>query len=203
MIFRFPDNPIRITSDFVLGIRENEWLCQGKYDGWRCQIYQDNGQLNLFTKVGNNLPSKTNVPQQIIDTVKSLNLPNGTILDSEFVGPRGNMSPKIYLFDCLALNGEWLSKTHFVDRWDIVNRLYNIISGNSHICLAETIESDFLSYFEKLKNKWVDSNKTFKLFEGVVLKRRTGTMVLNRSSCSKSMHMFKLKFRENDEGLKY
>jgi ATP-dependent DNA ligase len=200
--FRFPDKPTRIDSSFVLGIRENEWLCQGKYDGWRCQIYQDNGQLNFFSRIGNNLPSKTKFPQQIVDTVKALNLPDGTVLDSEFVGPRGRTPPQLYLFDCLALEGQWLVKQHFIERWKTVNRLYELIRNNSHVCLAETVECDFLNYFEKLRQQWLD-NRDFKLFEGVVIKRKTGSLILNRSSCAKSIHMFKLKYRENDEGKKY
>ena len=201
--FRFPDKPTRINSDFLLGIREPEWICQGKYDGWRCQIYRDDNQTMLFSRVGNILSSKTSVPQAIINTVESLNMPNGTVLDSEFVGPRGRLSPRLYLFDCLAFNGEWLSKKHFIDRWNIVNRVYAPIFNNQHVCLAETVESNFLNYFERLRDQWIDSHKTFTLFEGVVLKRRIGTLILNRSSCSKSAHMFKMKYRENDDGIKY
>lgn len=198
--WRYPDKPIETTQDFVCGLREGEWLCNGKYDGWRAPIFSDeHGKAHIFSRAGRPMNEATKVPVELQRQVEkfTLTLPPNSVLDSEFVGPRGGHSPRIFLFDVLAWDGSWLMKVPYEQRWGMLVNAYRANQPESHIELTETVTENFLVYFNKLKKIWTDGGcSTLDLHEGVVLKRRIGTLTLDLNSSATSRHMFKWKFRD-------
>jgi len=197
--WRFPDKPHDTCSNFVENLRENEWLCSAKLDGWNASIYTDENQVaTIFSRSNRVLKDVTNVPTFILEQVEALakGIPPQSVINAEFVGPRGNHQPGLYVFDSLAWDGEWLSFTPFEKRWHLVETVVaRHISGGIH--LAETVDTDFMGLFSRLKKIWYDGGcSKLDLCEGIVLKRRTGGLTLDRNSSSKSRHQFKLKYRE-------
>jgi len=195
MIFRFPDKPIEATLAFLQRIREPEWLAQAKYDGWRLQIYKHEGRIDLFTRMGNPIEKEATVPGYLRDEVNQLvaRTPDNTVLDAELVGPRGHHKPHIYLFDLLAYNNGWLVNMPFVSRHE---KLLLEFSETANISFAQTSLENFRGLFDAWKKDWIDSGKGLSLCEGIVLKRKTGTMELSNNKSVDSRHLYKIKFRD-------
>lgn len=206
MDFRYPDKPTHSTPEAVARLKIAEYICQGKYDGWRCQIYKDQG-WHVLTRMGESLVThaRAKFNPAILEAVKQLDIPEGTVLDGEFVGPRGTHRPCIYLFDCLKWAGQWQGRTSYAERWEMCKALTLggrplDQSGSACLQLAVTYEGSFLAAFEKLKQEWLQSGKGMDfLFEGIVLKWRAGKLMLDRSSSKHSNSQWKLRFREIGE----
>lgn len=208
MRFRFPDKPVEVTPDFVSPLSPEEWIIQGKYDGWRALIFIDGPRsIRIMSRHNTNLATTTSddrkrIIERLRLEVQTLDLPPGTVLDSELVGPRGNHNWSLYLFDCLAWAGDWLCSIPFEQRWAKCNELGTKLSGCRNVFLAETIYGSseqphaFLEYFNRLKAQWEKNGRGMDLFEGIVLKRRTGMMKLHFNDSHKSNCMFKLKYRD-------
>lgn len=202
--FRFPDKPITCTCDFLDTMVASEWLSQHKYDGWRLQIYKsaspiwlsDEKQapagMALFSRIGKFFPDHAKMSIEIVAQLQCLPIPDETVVDAEFVGPRGGHKPEVYIFDCLAWGGEWLFKEKFIDRWARCQELAN----DRDIHLAETRKEDFFGHFKELKQEWIAGGMGMHLCEGIVLKKKQGKLQLDLNSSKKSRSMFKLKYRD-------
>ena len=188
MNFLYPEKPTRATEDFLSLVRENEHTCQQKLNGWRAQIHIG-PEIKLFTRTGLPLEQKAKVPPSIIRTLKDLSFPAKTVLDAEFVGPRGGYKPFLGLFDCLAWGGKWLTKQPYSYRWSLIRHF----RFSEEVKLVESVDADFLGYYRKLKKEWQETG--CELVEGVVLKRlENSPLALRRKGSSKSGHMFKVRF---------
>ena len=198
MDFRYPDKPTHSTPEAIARLKADEYICQGKYDGWRCQIYRDNG-WHVLTRMGESLVThaRAKCSPAIVEAVKKLEIPEGSVLDGEFVGPRGTHRPCIYLFDCLKWAGEWLGRKAYEERWEMCQKL---AMPADTIQLAVTYQGEILAAFNKLKQEWLqsDKGKDF-LFEGVVAKWRRGRLMLDRNASKESNSQFKCRFREIGE----
>lgn len=197
--FRYPDKPYRTTSDVVNCLREDEWLAQSKYDGWRISLYVGVSESTLFSSRGKSLVDILSVPKFILDDISELSsyLPSLSVLDGEYVGPRGNHKPHIYFFDCLAWSGQWNVNVPYIDRWNQTCDMGRYMECCSSLSLACTQRENFLSFFNELKNDWYNNGND--LYEGIVLKRLSGKLVLSLNRASKNRHMMKLKYREIKE----
>jgi len=206
MQFRYPDKPIETTPEFFKPDADHShWIAQRKYDGWRMEVFVD-GQLRCLSRSNKTIRDafRGTIPSNFEQIIESMNLPDGTVLDTEFVGFRGGLEWSVWIFDCLAWGGKWLSATPYQDRWDICQSLAGQLPECGLIRLAETIYpktgQDIINEFEQLKAEWIANGKGKEfLYEGIVAKRRTGKMRLSRNECVKSPDMFKLLFRKIDE----
>ena len=193
--FRFPDKPIETTPDVVAGLSGKLWLAQAKYDGWRLESYFDGpGHVRCLTRLGRpmeQIRSRCGFNAAVGDLIKSMELPAGTVLDAEFIGPRGHLDPAVYIFDMLAWDGDWLVREPYEQRWE---RCKSLVLPDGPIHLAETVEDDFIAFFERLKAGW--DQTSISLCEGIVVKSRRGRLNLDRNSSKKSDVMFKLKYRD-------
>jgi hypothetical protein len=179
-------------------------LSQHKYDGWRLQVYKSAGAIllpegehapagiTLLSRVGRYISAKAKIPETIIRQLQRLPIPDETVVDAEFVGPRGSHEPRVFIFDCLAWDGLWLANEPFVQRW---KRCQPLANGHE-VHLAETRETDFEGHFNELKQHWIAGGMGMHLCEGIVLKRKQGKLELDLNSSKKSRFMFKLKYRD-------
>lgn len=202
--FRFPDKPKECTPELLPTIREHEWLSQNKYDGWRLQIYKSASVIQLpdhrdspvgmtlLSRVGRYISARAKMPEVIIQQLVQLPIPDETVIDAEFVGPRGDHQPRVFIFDCLAWEDEWLMDMPYIDRWQRCQELAN----GRDLRLAETRESGFLAHFEELKQDWIAGGMGMHLCEGIVLKKKRGKLQLDLHDNKKSRCQFKLKFRD-------
>lgn len=204
MNFRFPDKPQTSPPAFLNLINKKEWLSQSKYDGWRMQIYKTSNHLtlpngeqlspgfNFISRVGKPLQTRVQIPDFLIKELKDLPLINNTVLDAEFVGPRGINKHTVYIFDCLALNNVWLTRQTFEDRWNYCLK----IPTSENVLLADTREINFEQHFSELKTGWIKGGMQIDLYEGIVLKKKNGTLILNTTGCADSKCFFKIKYRD-------
>jgi len=190
--FRYPDKPTRSTADFFSQLREDEWLCTKKYDGWRAQGYP-NGKL-VSSKGTPTEELNHKVPEEIVKLWREWNL--DAVMDFEFIGPRGSHSPAFYILDCLGWDGKWLTKMPHVERWDICQELSTRIPSDCPLYLAEVVDENYLDAFWQMKQDWIEAGKGLSLYEGLVVKRKRGTLQLKLTSHAKSIHQFKIRFRE-------
>ncbi len=221
--FRYPDKPIDTTIEVVKNLSPSDWLGQTKYDGWRMNVRIDGANtVRFMSRVGNSLADKVKLPPSLTDHIIRLDLPDGTVLDTEFVGPRGQLKPTVYIFDCLAWGGRWLCNEPYQKRWQRCMNLAPMLSEQIPVRLATTLCGstlsgtdaseikrmtaktsrglNFLSIFECLKAEWLEAGKPKKwLYEGLVVKRLTGKLALSLTSNKKSQHMVKLRFRDIGE----
>lgn len=208
MIFRFPDKPIETTPLAVASFREQDYIAQNKYDGWRIQIHAENGNYQIYSSSGAHttpiapgspilMSDSLKIQKHILDQFKFMlpKLPNRTVIDAEFVGPRGEQPQHIYIFDMLA-SGDWLMNEPFERRWQRCVNLVSNIGVLPNINLAETFTNGFMAHFEDLKRNWLASKREIDLCEGIVLKRRNGLMLLRQNKSYKSNSMFKCKYRD-------
>jgi bifunctional non-homologous end joining protein LigD len=65
--------------------QDNNWIAEKKYDGSRYQILIENNEIRVFSRRIN--VDRTGNCQHIINEIKQLNLPSGTILDGEIIHP--------------------------------------------------------------------------------------------------------------------
>lgn len=207
--FRFPDKPTTCTGDFLTTMVPSEWLSQHKYDGWRMQIYKSahpiilpDGEapagMTLLSRVGRFFPARAKMPREIAVQLQRLPIPNETVIDAEFVGPRGGHKPAVYIFDCLAWDDEWLMDEKFINRWSRCQELTAVVETHAmpDLHLAETRETDFAGHFNELKTAWIEGGMGMDLCEGIVLKRKRGKLQLDLHSSKKSRSQFKLKYRD-------
>lgn len=211
--FRYPDKPTLATPEIVRKFdNSGNFIAQDKYDGFRTQIYYRDDKIELLTRTNRSLALATNkVPQnlelEVLGLINKLcysgtpeinsllnkgKLGPGTVLDAEFVGPRGSHEPKLFLFDILAINGNWLTKIPYIDRWNLVKA----IPTSNLVNISNSIEHDFLNRFEILKNQWITNGKNLDLCEGLVIKRKAGLLTLGLTDCPVSKHNFKVKYRD-------
>lgn len=222
MPFRHPDKPRDAVVETIRTLPASLWLAQFKYDGWRMPTFIDGANtVRFLSRVGRSLASRVKLPANLSDHIIRLDLPDGTVLDTEFVGPRGSLPPTVYIFDCLAWGGKWLCSEHYSKRWQRCLNLAPMLSEDVPVRLATTVHNGaitgtdaseikrvtakipdmgFLTAFESLKAEWLEAGKPSKwLYEGIVVKRLAGTLMLNLTSNKKSQHMVKLRFREIGE----
>lgn len=203
--FRSPDKPIPTTQEVVRKLPESSWLVQPKYNGWRMLAFIDSPtEIRCLSRVGRPMEDTGALfNPSIKDGFKEIKshghlLPAGTILDCEFIGPRGKLEPAIYIFDMLAWNGDWLANEPFEQRFE---RCRDLFLPDQMFHVVTTIDQDFLGLYNKLKTDWEETGNT--LHEGIVLKSRKGKLKLNRASCADSSAMLKLKYRDNDDRRRY
>lgn len=191
--FRYPDKPIETTPNVVAKLSPKLWLAQAKKDGWRLQVYFDGpGHVRCLTRMGRPMEqTRSGFKSEVGHLLESMSLPGETVLDAEFIGPRGHLEPAIYIFDMLAWDGEWLTREPYEKRW---KRCQSLKLPQGAIHLVETVQDDFLAFFERLKAAW--DGKSIDLNEGIVVKSRRGKIKLDRNSSQKSEAMLKIKYRE-------
>lgn len=197
LAFRYAPKPYETTPEAVAKLDEADYLAQSKYDGWRMwaqQIGRDNFQC--LTASGNPMERepRAKFDPRITEQFKALGLPTDTVLDSEYVGPRGDHDPTAYIFDMLAWKGEWIAHLPYEERWKYCLDL--VLPSRGIIHLAQTADSGFLDLFNRLKADWIATGCGMHLTEGIVVKSRTGIAKLDRKNRKKAGWMIKCKYRE-------
>ena len=205
--FRYPDKPTTSGPDFWNSIRAGDWIAQNKYDGWRAIIFIDSPtQIRIVTS--NNSPyeqtsnrDRRNATERFREEIRRVGFSPGTVLDSECVGPRGSHDWGIFFFDVLADNGQWLCNRGFEDRLSLYHPYRFAIDQSRLIHMANTVYGSgdtevFRNLYDSLRQTWDRGGRDLDLCEGVVMKRRAGTMILSPTSSQKSKHQFKIKYRD-------
>lgn len=190
MQYRYPDDPVRITSENLRSMIPGQWVGQKKLDGWRCPAYLDGGKWTYYSKDGTRVVMP---PEALRKEFESLPWPDGVALDMEWMGPRqvdilrGRHSFR--LFDMLYMGGNWLGQMGFMERHGNLATIFDLVKGKSapSVSVVPVISSDLEGAFEK--------EKTDPLSEGLVLRMSGSGLVGDLRHKTKNPFWRKIKYR--------
>lgn len=174
-----------------------EWIGEPKYDGTRLLVEHVEGSVGVFTRRG---IERSEAIGSVFESVK--NIPEGTILDGEFVYLREdgisefipihggdekideqNLTPRLFIFDILVHDSEWVTERSLMERKSLIE---DVVPAGEDLQPVEYIESGFQSSFDEIVNAGG---------EGIMVKRRESYYYTN----TRSSHWQKVKgFSERD-----
>ena len=146
-----------------------EWLVQRKFNGDRCLIQYDDGNVTLWNRRGKK--QKYRVSTTLMKTLKSLDAPGKCWLDGELMHPR--IEHTIVLYDILHHDGKDLIGVSQTDRLLRLGKVCgspidtDSINGylvGQGVFLAQSWESNFHDHFEE--------SKDVEYIEGLVLRQK-------------------------------
>jgi ATP-dependent DNA ligase len=192
--YRYPDDPIRITTENLRTMAPKLWLAQKKSDGWRCPAYRSDGKWTYYSKDGSRLAMP---PDSLRAEFEALSWPDGIAVDMEWMGPRraGFVTGHSFrIFDILYLDGTWLGTTEFQDRHAKLAKAFaKAAKGKPHpnVAIVPIVQGDLLAAFEK--------EKSDPLSEGLVIRMSSSGLVGSPKSKTKNPFWRKLKYRDVHE----
>ena len=170
--------------------RSRDWIAEPKYNGARCLIHIFNGKIEFWDRHGKHLKYNSDPIHQIErDEIKSELMKifpkkGYFVLDSELRHNKvKGIQNLIMVYDIHVWNHELLNKITFYERRVILEKLFT--KSTKKVQLIKQYHMGFKMLFKKLI---VDNE-----IEGIVIKRRSGKLNLNRVSNSDSMWMFKIR----------
>lgn len=187
---RYPDKPFERPASSLseFDTKAGKWIATAKYDGWRCLIVIDNG-VEFWSRHMKKLP----VSDRLREAVQSLNLPQGTVIDAEWMARRAGVKDElIFLITIMWWAGAWQGGKPEEVRWQETK---NILVGKGTdfpIRLPLYATEKFSEFFERTKNDPTT--------EGIVLKEVTSTLVGDNSDSKKNGCWVKVKWRAGDDG---
>ena len=201
MRFRYQDRPVRFYKEKLLELdTEGGYLAQLKLDGWNCNLCRDttkkiaekswgqgsDGSIFCLSRRDVNKGGPTRIPcsDTIIKSIEALNLPDQTMLASEWVARRtiGELPEQLFLFDAMWLKDEWLGEMDFVKRYGTLCELipgeittdrlknggkYGYAEIGQDLNLSTNFENSFIQVYEK-----ISTDPTLIWAEGLVLKHK-------------------------------
>ena len=113
---------------------DGDWLYEPKYDGWRMQLIKcSSGEVKIFGRRLEKNPDWTEKLSYLVEKIGKI-LPSGSILDAELCSDKGRRfipslfcskpkaKPKIFVFDIIYLNNEFVGNKHLRDRKNILKK---------------------------------------------------------------------------------
>lgn len=187
-------------------------VAQAKYDGWRCMVIKDttgtylpsnkkrgkDGCLFFVSRrdVAKGGPTDIPVSEEIVQFVEDLNLPDQTVLDTEWMARRtiGECPERLYVFDVLWWANAWEGNNPYSTRFGIVTSLIKTEdkADDDLVQLPLQVTENFEDFFESLKDK--------PYTEGMVIKPLDYTLKGSRTECVKNANMVKIKWRDGASG---
>jgi ATP-dependent DNA ligase len=173
---------------------EGEWIFEPKYDGWRIQFIKcSNGEIKIFGRRLEKNPDWTQKLSYLLEKINKI-LPNGSILDAELCSDKGRrfipslfsstpkVKPKIFVFDVIYLNNEFLGNKKLEERKSILKK---------EICFEEPF---YYAEFDLLR----DINKSLKIaleqgHEGIVIKKLGSFYIISKDAPTATADWRKIK----------
>lgn len=204
MLFRFPDDPNRISLDYLKQLEDEtpqgELIGQIKSDGWRRPGYKINGVWKFFAKRGTGEEAAKTPPADLVHELASMAWPDNVALDMEWMGPRCKDHLKgqhhFRIFDLLYVGGVWQGKIQFKERYAKLQAMVEEArrkgrGPSDRIVLVETRTSNLCEWFKEQKDD--------PLSEGLVVRRAGSGLVGNSRTNSTNPQWFKIKYRDIKE----
>ena len=194
MIFRYPDDPIRVPfSELTYYESQGGWMCQPKWDGWRRPLYLEDGVWQFRSKYDKGPQAATRPPAHLIAELESLKFPDGTAFDAEWMGPRQEKGRHFFvLLDLLYYGGEWQGEIPCRKRYGNLATLVGVhkvqAPASPNVLVVDSVDSGFMELFEKQKKN--------PLTEGVVLKHGDSKLIGNMGRPQDNKLWKKVKYRE-------
>ena len=205
--WRFVDSPMEIKKFMLSSFEGKDFLAQQKLDGWCTYLVKDDGSwlksINIHgTNRGDNLfflskrelskggPTDIPVSSQISNEIKKIHIPPKTVLICEWMKRRTqdtSIGEKLFVYDILYYNGEWVGNLGAMDRFQKVISL-----SNESLPIPDWTKTKFADFYEK--------QKSFLWTEGIVLKKINAPIKGNFSKSEDSGSLIKCKWRSGSSG---
>ena len=173
--WKFPFKPVRVPENTMLSLDPSLYTMERKLDGWRAMVVMSK-KPTLWTREKVKIEVPTNLEEQLL----SLNLPEGTVLDSEIWNPlkRGSwrhntqVQCKLSVWDVIKSGTKEMGSSSIEDRRKELNKL--IGNGTNDIksieVLGATVEN-FNQVLNEAKQFRMDNTIRSGFIHGVVIKR--------------------------------
>lgn len=190
----YPDNPGEVSVDFLEKLDKDPagtWVGQPKLDGWRRIVHVDDGVVRVQAKHG---ADTRMFPENIKkDLSKKIDGMTGLSLDCEWVGPRKDakhLTPgdRLFCFDILRHNGEWLRDTPFAERILLLDDLK--LLGVPVFTNPELVEKFYVQLTDPMS-------------EGIVIRHASSKLILRDGRCADNPLWFKAKMRWTNRVLQF
>lgn len=192
MLYFYPNKPILIhpdssviheksvDSDWWAEIKKNGTrLClwKSKEDSVKHNSYNDFIFWNRHKEVLKYSPSN-----ELLDQLRSLNIPNGTHIDAELLHHKTtNIKHFIYVYDIYRLNGEMIEETLDIRR----KMIEDLIKDSSQIQVAKIYTKDFNKVFDEV----IKTHEN----EGLVMKSKKGKIIWSFKKCQEVWWQLKVR----------
>ena len=166
----FPDNPKAVSHKYLRELDRapvGTYWAQPKLDGWRRILHVDDKHIQVQTKRG---AERRHLPPHLLTGIPAI---DGLSLDCEWIGPRRDAArnmpaDKLYVFDVLRYEGEWLRDMPFFYRMQLLEDLK-----------IEHVEAAPNPYMHDL----LVAQLVNPISEGIVVRRGDSGLVLSETAC--------------------
>lgn len=197
MKFRYPDDPRRISADYLKKLEEKskpgELIAQFKWDDWRLVGTKEAGAWRFFAKRGSKEDRSKQPPSFLKEALDAIGLPDGTTLDMGWVGPRDPFKVLkgrhfFVVWDIMHWQGEWQGDIPYHQR---LLKLMGVVPSSELIQVVESRELDIAKMFEE--------SKAHPEYEGIVVKRASSKLVGGWNHAEDNPGWWKVKYRDIKE----
>ena len=195
MRYRFPDKPTHSTPEAIGRLDRSRTIGQWKYDGHNNLAFYNRGTGLLVMTSGGLLMRHPKFTDDFNSALRLIDVPDESVLNVEFVGPRHGFQPHIFIFDVLAWDAMWLVEEGYGARWARCNAL-DLRKVASLVSLAHTIEGDLVAEFQRLRAAWKQDPDNYPI-EGIVAKDTYGGLILKpKGDSAINPSQWKARFRD-------
>lgn len=222
MMFRFPDDPSRVSQDELKRMDESApgtWFAQKKSDGWRRPGYLMNGDTfpdgcplcpmgskkpgrhwHFYAKRGTGVEATKQPPPDLVEELSAMQFPDNVAFDMEWMGPRvvATMQGRheFRIFDMLFLEGKWLGSDAFPQRYANLKTIFELAKAGS----KSTIERvNLVPVVDRELYKFFEDQKMDPTSEGVVLRHAISKLIGNLRKAEDNPLWRKVKYRDIKE----
>lgn len=193
---RYPDKPERSAEVVLPMMDDGRHIALSKLDGWRCLTVVEDGKARFVSRALRTLPVGERITGEANRLIREGKLPNGTVLDGEWMKRRpGWDGPEmLYVFCVLVQEGVWVGGHPFSERWKYVNDLglpVDDIQTNETpgtILLPASTDTGIAAFYER--------NRGVGRTEGVVIYKKNGKAFGSAKGSMKVREMIKVKWRD-------
>ena len=192
-----------------------DWEGTLKEDGWRTYVFKDSkhqianpewvkgNHLFFLSRRGQDKGGPTQIPvsKEIIDTVESLNIPDQSMLDCEWMCRRtiGEIPECLFILDYPWLDDVWQGDNPYIDRKKLLLGAFPFsITQEPDFFGTTFFINEFVRTPTRTYERFSDfyaKGQNFEHAEGIVLKHLQSKIVGSRKECQKSALWVKVKWR--------
>ena len=200
-----------------------DWEGTLKEDGWRTYVFKDSkhkianpewvkgNHLFFLSRRGQDKGGPTQIPvsKEIIDTVDSLNMPDQSMLDCEWMCRRtiGEIPECLFILDYPWLNDVWQGDNPYIDRKKTLLQAFPFKVAEEPEIFRRTACTYIINEFVRTPTRtyerfsdFFSKGQNFEHAEGIVLKHLQSKIVGSRMECQHTGLWVKIKWRNGSSG---
>jgi len=196
----YPEQPVLMMIEaaaFIQMSESDEWVAEPKYNGSRCELHILDGKIEFWDRHGKHLKYNNDFlheegRNEIKKTLLNIFGKKGYfVLDCELRHNKvKGIQNKLVIYDIHIYHNEVLNKMVFRDRRNLLEGMGFSIFNGDIVHLIYQYKDNFKQTYEAfISGDYGDPDE----FEGLVIKRLDGKLILGRASGTDSIWMFKVR----------